>query len=898
MASDALSRGFAFEFSNLVYSDLRVKTESTGLIPLAELELNDNSNACNVDFEIPLLRLDDAPSTEDLKSVDSDPLSFSISSKSECAAAETETDFWPWNLDLTTSDDEPKLCTWEAFERRQFPTIEGNGYLSEAGPAVFDAALNQLRGEASAEGILQQDVALRALCNLILGRSSLFFSWDPIKRSFEHVLLKVSISGYSLNCHRSFVADMIDCGSKFRSLSEYANTETPSSQPCTAIVTFSSCISDVLAAMEQQMAARSSNLRSVLQLQYLIEKPRQLLAALEKLVQSIHGLQTDEAVISALSDRVHALVSVDTIFAKTLQEVLARTSGPWLRRLCNELGLPHDHGTQGAEYHESMQDGLSQDSGVSYMDESLDPEALSAFVCQQDQALVQATRTSLKMLRQYLPSWEVSSTRNARSLSISNYIKNVPSMTTPSQFQGDRSGGTLSTWTSSDESLAWVTDSEQRTYLEALDSRISHIPVALASCPLMSLTCSAISSDEQIVTVAASIDLAEAIHVDPLEQIRPALRTHLDNINRQLLSHFFGACRLRYHLDILRQFHLLGNGEFLWRLKTSLFSADVQSAERRRGRIPTSETMGLRLGALDGQKWPPASSELQLTLMGVLTETHDPFSHTRSQQSAGKDLPGGLSFSVREMPETEIEKVMDAESIYALDFLRLQYSPPPPLDAIITGASIQAYDEVFRFLLKLVRVLHVTTSLRQSVTSNRSATSQRTSDRAQLSTSFAVEAHHCVSILMSHFTDIGISAKWHDLLSSLASIEDALAQPDVASSSGDIVPTLPGIEDIRRLHETCIEGMRTRLFLRRKQQKLKTAVGEVLVSILTCASFVQRTGGMGSEMQESITLFRNARSQLVALLQNAVEKPLNTVEAYERTREEVEMMRLLLGRLS
>jgi len=308
--------------------------------------------------------------------------------------------------------------------------------------------------------------------------------------------------------------------------------------------------------------------------------------------------------------------------------------------------------------------------------------------------------------------------------------------------------------------------------------------------------------------------------------------------------------------------------------------------------------MGLRLGASDGQKWPPASSELQLTLTGVLTEAYDPESYTHPQKSIGKDLPGGLSFSVREMPETEIERVMDPGSIYALDFLKLQYNPPPPLDTMIPGSSIQAYDEVFRFLLKLVRVVHVTTSLQRSVVIHRSGRSQTTLEQDQMSRVFAVEAHHCISILMSHFTDIAISAKWHEFSFSLISIEATLAHAELSGSGDGPSLALPGIADIRQLHETCLEGMITRLFLRRKQQKLKTAVEEVLASILTCAGFMERTEGVGSELHEASMCFRDARERLVALLQSAIEKPLDTVEAYERTREEVEMMRLLLGRLS
>ncbi|EME86986.1 uncharacterized protein MYCFIDRAFT_107204, partial [Pseudocercospora fijiensis CIRAD86] len=262
--------------------------------------------------------------------------------------------------------------------------------------------------------------------------------------------------------------------------------------------------------------------------------------------------------------------------------------------------------------------------------------------------------------------------------------------------------------------------------------------------------------------------------------------------------------------DIRASFQMFGNGNFVSRMCAALFSEDVQSAERRRGTVPTAETVGLRLGASHDERWPPASSELQLSLMGILDD------------SAGDaSISENLSFAIRELPEVEIDRVLDPHSIYALDFLRLQYNVTAPLDAVLTSNALNNYDEIFRFLLKLLRLVHATGELSKQVLKTRPSA---------IASTFAQESQLFVSILVSHIMDLGIAPPWQELIQSILNLERKLEEEDTKNEIGTRAHL--GIEGLQHIHEACLDRIRSRLFLKRKHEKLRNSVETVFAALL------------------------------------------------------------------
>ncbi|KFY43748.1 hypothetical protein V495_03793, partial [Pseudogymnoascus sp. VKM F-4514 (FW-929)] len=184
-------------------------------------------------------------------------------------------------------------------------------------------------------------------------------------------------------------------------------------------------------------------------------------------------------------------------------------------------------------------------------------------------------------------------------------------------------------------------------------------------------------------------------------------------------------------------FSLLGSGVFASRLAHALFDPTLETAERQRG-VARQGVMGLRLGTRgkgrgsgETGSWPPGGSELRLVLAGVLGESYAAISPPRPNSRPGSaklppapaaafgvavsaatyntpaTLPGDLSFGVRSMTTAEMEACLDPSSLSALDFLRLVYKPPAPLDAVITPSCLFMYDRAFRALLRCLRVQFV-----------------------------------------------------------------------------------------------------------------------------------------------------------------------------------------------
>lgn len=305
--------------------------------------------------------------------------------------------------------------------------------------------------------------------------------------------------------------------------------------------------------------------------------------------------------------------------------------------------------------------------------------------------------------------------------------------------------------------------------------------------------------------------------------------------------------------------------------------------------------MGLRLDARDGQRWPPASSELRLTMMGILVETYTT-GREHSLLPFGKretrELPGGLSFSIRELSDADINRVLDPASIYALDFLRLQYSAPAPLDAILNLAAMGRYDEVFRVMLRMLRMLHLTTHLRAECSAK---LGHNIAEKDGFFKSrFAGEAYHIISVLMSHFMDLGIAGPWREMTRALEDIEVRMQAEDKAGSPGSDVSI--GIDGLRHLHEEFLEAVRGRLFLRSRHERLRAAIEDLFTAIVTMTKVLQAKDD--TKIQEGYNIFRITVVSFLEILRASVERTPKAITATGRgALDEGEAMKILAMRL-
>ncbi|PPJ57118.1 hypothetical protein CBER1_00562 [Cercospora berteroae] len=776
-----------------------------------------------------------------------------------------------WNFDPDKDDkpELPRLCTWEDFERQNNAIVDGATYLSEAGPAAFDALAKSFE---TSIGVLPQDYALRSLCLLALGCSSSLFQWNHDEDKFTPMLEHVVMTGTSLSCSSSLMKDLVAAGTMIVKLRTFANTSRISNV-CPAAVALRSCVALILDAVEENISSGVSSVRSALQLQQLAKGPATLLRLLIAMCERTQAVDNDEDFLSLLSEFVQELAEREPQFCAILQSILARVSAPWLERLLADLGL-------------SPQIPGHREAGP--VTPVLGHEQRHGFLSANDRDLVRVTKDAVTLLREHSPDHPLlmcgSKVIATRLVGMNNHssqgdyiAKQYEEEAINAMVRSDKPAGSAPDEDVSGrepgDTLPW--DEVHLSELEVLMSEAPGKKVTdsekLYDDVLNTLSANAVESSLQLLHTSASLS--------PIEHFRPVIIIQHRLVSGVLLRQLLRQHGLHKQLELQHSFQMLGNGTFAARLSRALFDKDVQSAERKRGVIPTGDDLGLRVGATKDQRWPPASSELQLSLMGLLAEA----SNSKHTSSAQASL---LSFAIRELPEEEIERVLDPYSIYALDFLKIQYIAQAPLDSVITTTSLRHYDQIFRFLLKMLRLLHVTAELPKTASNSR----WEPVDAETLS--FAHRARECVVVLADHFMSIGIVPPWQNLIATITSLESDLQSEDQQGTLG--AKAAIDIEGLRHIHEACLDRVRTRLFLKKKQQKLYRGIEDVLSSILNCVT------GLQTETTDAVDRadherFRQDLVHLLNILAETVDKPAKTTSAVDA--EDTDMTRVLLSKL-
>ncbi len=374
------------------------------------------------------------------------------------------------------------------------------------------------------------------------------------------------------------------------------------------------------------------------------------------------------------------------------------------------------------------------------------------------------------------------------------------------------------------------------------------------------------------LTASADLESTSSLELPgsltPNLSFNPLLKAQSRLVNATTLRLLFREHGLRSHLSIQRSYHLLGDGVFVSRMASALFDPELETAERHRGILRTGVGMGLRLGSRD--TWPPASSELRLALMGVLTEAYASshrhlFSNAKRKRS--DELPGNLSFGIRTLSDEEAEMCLNADSLHALDFLRLTYTPPAPLDAIITPTALEKYDNIFKFLLRLTRMSFVT--------------AQFFRDRFKPKLlCFRMETQHFVSCVCRYFFETGVAEVWMHFEQYVNDIEGMIRREDEIDGMGTLVSQ--GIETLRKKHEECLDEIMFVLLLRKRHHQLKALLDDIFEIILAFSKITRGSSWRDSqqEYQEVDGLHAKFRSKVGIFL--AVCKGLRGKGGYRR----------------
>jgi Gamma tubulin complex component C-terminal/Gamma tubulin complex component N-terminal len=804
--------------------------------------------------------------------------------------------------------EEAKYLSWDSFEEQDYKEPH-TGYITEAGPQVFDAALADVSDLFNIENvdniIIETRVYAASLLALGLGRSSVLFSWNEDNISFEPQLIPMRISGCTKEMSDKVLATFMTCGNTTRALQLFVE-QTYVKHKSPSWISLGDVVSTILTTLQSRLNVSASSLTSILQLQSLFRPAEALLICFELIVKSVASAESDEAMLSQLFEEIQRLEHRASFMRNILLEVLARVSRPFLDfagawvGLEKETGMPLEKSSKGKSFVkvEDIRWVGEIELEKQEPDFVFDTTFVPSFFPVDDARNMFETGKSLRFLRTHHPghalakadvvssanppklewvfSWQGIEEVQARALKYEMDLKIA--IEEYSEYDSNPGSPHITPMGNSVNiykldvfgRLKEEIEAHMLASIEIFNQSPCNVPTTdkLSSLLTQSLAGGGECSHDSTTLFAPPICLT------PFLSFNPVIAAQARVVNSISIRLFFQKHNLREHLLIQRRFQLLGDGLFSSRLSHALFDPELESAKREAGVARSGGIVGLRLGGRDN--WPPASSELRLALMGVLTESYVSTTlggreHVGGYLDLQNELPGDLSFAVRDMSDEEIEKCIDPNSIEALDFLRISYKPPPPLEAVITPLSLYKYDQLFRLLLRVTRMLYVVTKLVRDATDRFSywQGSDKTAQR------FRAESHHFVSCLSEYFFDIGIDATWKIF-------ERMLDRVTRWVNSGDNYATLgqhESIDKLREYHERVLDRIMFTLLLRKRQQSVMQLLEDIFTLILQFSEYsrpralgISRKSGQDQDVRGLYLKFRRKVEVFITVCKGLSEK--------------------------
>ena len=794
--------------------------------------------------------------------------------------------------------------SWDSFEEKTLG--EGNTpYITETGPAVFDtvlAAEGDLLNLGNTDHILvDANVYAASVLALGLGRSSVFFTWDKDQMCFSAVLPRTSISGYTKEALDGLLVIFLTCGSMTRCLQIFVDdTYTINASP--GRIALADAVSTLLITIRSRLSVSGSLSRSFLQLQALFQPVHSVLTCFQRIITNISASRSDEFMLSTIFKEIQSLEHRSNSLRDFLVEALTHTSQPWFEfagewlGLQKEAGLPLTKEGKGKGFVKIEKKEWTDEQGLDFAtpDYVLDYDKVPLFIQPEDaRAMFEAGR-GLRFLKDHhadhplTRAGVVASAHPPLLAWASSWVSIVQIERKALQYEKDLTTAlqaysrTSSSFKSPIKDLPEPLNLRQDFFDKPEEDMEAYVLASIKTLDMpladtvspdrLSLCLSKYLASEGELASDESI-FAPPISLLPVLSFNPIIMAQARIINGTCMRVFFHSHQLREHLSLQRNFHLLGNGVFSSRLSHSLFDPELESAERRRGVARSGGVMGLRLGGRD--TWPPASSELRLALMGVLTESYfskNSLTKYHSGTFLGQtSLPGDLSFAVRDMSEEEIQACLNPDSLEALDFLRLSYKPPEPLGAIFTPMILFKYDQLFKLLLRVTRMLYVVSALFREAT-DRTSYWQGIDRVAQR---FRIEAHHFISSVCGYFFDNGVESTWRVFERKLDQIEERINNDDDNITLGQH----EGLDRLRDYHERVLDRIMFALLLRKRQQPVMRLLEEIFTLILQFSKHsreralgAKRKIGEDSEVREMYMRFRKKVGVFITVCRGLSEK--------------------------
>lgn len=769
--------------------------------------------------------------------------------------------------------------TWERFENPGYSEAR-TPYITEGGSAAFDAALLRDHKNIPSGRVVKGNVLLESLWNLGLGRSSILFSFNAKSRSFEPSMADGRASGVSLRTAQSLTNQFIHIGNTFLYLRSFVERTFASTDSIPARVALAASVSSLLSTFEHRLGKQSGSIKSLLQLQRLFSRPRDILNYIARTVDAVKHAQSNEQLSSILYHRLLEIDEGDEYIRRLSFQILCQVAQPSLDLLGEWVGIQTEQETLPFEKRGGFVAAIGKAEQPGPTEYIYHPELMPTYIGSADGKTIFETGNSLRFLRYHHPDHPLASLHRFGAYSPSFEWKfgwrDIEAVSRKAKAYEDDlrnailefSGNSLPTKRSRIErpevtSHNDAIDTDFEKYLQEsvklfegpIKQPFSNLPNELKLLLEKTLEDSATHDNAKPSIFSPPLSITSTL------SFRPLLLAQAKLVNATTLRLFFRSHQLRLHLSLQRQYQLLGDGIFSSALASALFDPERESAERHKGKMRSGVQMGLQLGSRD--TWPPASSELRLALTGILSESYfssalfhstQNLHSTKKPQRSNDELPGQLNFAIRQLDEADMEKVMDPYGLCALDFLRLQYVAPSPLNLVITSTVLEKYDYIFRFLLRLLRMVFVVAHLPRAYVDTESRL-------------FRIEAHHFVTALSTYMFQTGIAEHWDAFHSYITSLEKRLAEEDSAHELG--VRVTEGLAAIRDAHEKCLDSILFSLLLRRRQRQVMALMEEIFELILLFAKkqnpdtkVRESVGDLYSSLRGKIKVFLSVTRQL------------------------------------
>lgn len=801
-----------------------------------------------------------------------------------------------WSLDLLQEDPGqiPPQKSWERYQHRSFQEPV-SVYFSESGPAGFDAVLAQQntakRGVAPTR-MVRTDVFIRSLLRLGLGWSSAFFRYEKRTNQFERHLKDIRVSGISSLALENVIEYVLQCGTNMQRMRLFAQDPPAKCREISALFTLSSTVAVIIFNLEQQISNQSKNIASLLQIKALFHRCGDLIGVLAGIVGAAQSAVSDAQVMSIVMERAALFAQKFSWMENLVHEIVIRVTQPWFKFVETWIGLrPEDAALKASMASGKMfvrlntHDAVKFKTGPARIDHIYQADHMPSFIPADQARSIFESGRSLQLLKRSHPRHpiarrDVLSRTGGLHLHCATTWADIEQIQTKAQDYESRLRAEIKRYHKGDLSLQ---DSPSNVVTKGVD-QIADTEVTTAAFELFDIDDEknasgpvtdhkALSKDDfnQLLDKARGVEtentnvasylgpeLASGLHLS----LAPILSSQALLIDYSCLHLLFKEHRIRHHLNMQWRFQLLGEGSFVARLSNSLFDPEMESGERKAGKVRSGVDTGLRLGSRD--TWPPASSELRLVLIGLLGDCYFGSTSTEDDEKThiqkDNELPGGLSFGIRELTDEEIERCKNPNAIEALDFLRLQYTPPEVLESLITARSLNKYDRLFKHLLRLIRMVSAVKGLIRDSTARVSLAG----DTHNVYQKFRVDAQHFVLAVSDYCFHIGIGSIWQRFQDTLTKIEHCL-------NRGDIDGTIEAAHSVPRLrdyHEDMLDQMLFALFLSKRHAQAAKLLESIFGTILGFSLLSRADGiGMRNESEGAVLhLYQSFRKQTSAFV--------------------------------